>query len=391
MATYTCESCKYSTTRNWLYKDHLTSKKHIAMQTSETSESFRHVCTYCSKKYVSTTGLKKHNIKCASRIKHEEEARLAKEREYINSTIQLAKEKEHSDLIFKIKEELQKEMKDQMKDLLKEEFMLEMKEEWKSQLALQPQLQNSIIPPPSTILDISTNITNNSNSHNNIVDIANSAITNNSNSHNVTYRDINNNTSIHQNVHVYLNTHCNDTPSINDFIDKIQFSKAEIDQIVRAHQGEPIHKALIRVFKSKLQDIPFQQRPLHCVKPPESNARGDSSLFVMDDQEWKEENTGKLATQIRDVEVYDDDTDMEDAPPEEKTGELKTPLNKATAKFTRKMHDVCEELYSDKIEQSKAEDVMMKIRKCSTIGDLVESLETMPEIALDPSQIDPEA
>lgn len=371
MASYTCESCKYSTTRNWLYKDHITSKKHIAMQTSETSDAFRHVCTYCSKKYASTTGLKKHNIKCAARIKHEEEIRikLDKDREQVEMIVrlerennelihQLTKEKEHNELINRVMEEVN---------------------QLKSKFALQLMKDDCAMITEGTP---------------NIIDVANmdhSAITNNS--HNVTYRDINNNTSIHQNVHVYLNTHCHDTPSINEFIDNIQFSKEEIDQIVRAHQGEQIHKALIRVFKSKLQDVPFQQRPLHCVKPAMSTSTcpGESSLFVMDDQEWKEENAGKTATQIRDVEVYDDDTDMEDAPPEEKTGEIKTPLNKATAKFTRKMHDVCEELYSDKDEQSKAEGVMMKMRKCSTIGDLVESLENMPGITLDTSQIDQEA
>ena len=253
--------------------------------------------------------------------------------------------------------------------------------ELKSHFALQIMKDDCAM-----IIEGTSNTISNSN---NIVDIANSAITNNSN--NVTYRDIHNNTSIHQNVHVYLNTHCNETPSINDFIDNIQFSKAEIDQIVRAHQAEQIHKALIRVFKSKLQDIPVQQRPLHCVKLPESTTVGESSIFVMEDQEWKEENTGKTATQIRDVEYYDDDSDAEYQLPEEKTGEIKTPLNKATVKFTRKMHDVCEELYSNELEQSKAENVMMKMRRCSTIGHLVESLERMPEIALNPSQMDLEA
>ena len=319
------------------------------MQTAETANVFQHACTKCSKKYKTSCGLRRHMVLCNS----SENKKLEKE-----------KENEQEDLINKLLEQVNK---------------------LQSQMALQLMKDDSAM-----ITEGTSNTISNSNSHN-IVDIANSAIT--SNSHNVTYRDINNNTSIHQNVHVYLNTHCHDTPSINEFIDNIQFSKAEIDQIVRAHQGEPIHKALIRVFKSKLQDVPFQQRPLHCVKPPESTSTcpGESSLFVMDDQEWKEENTGKTATQIRDVEVYDDDTDMEDAPPEEKTGEIKTPLNKATSKFTRKMHDVCEELYSDKDEQSKAENVMMKMRKCSTIGDLVESLERMPEITLDPSQLDPEA
>ena len=343
MTLHSCEKCMYSTKNRWVYDDHLKSKKHIAMQSDETAVIFQHTCKVCNKKYKSDRGLRKHNVTC----KPDPE----------ETSILLAQ-------ILKMKEE--------MKEL-------------KSQMALHLISDNAMIAP-NTVAN-----TNNSNSHNNIVDIANSAITNNS--HNVTYRDINNNTSIHQNVHVYLNTHCHDTPSINEFIDNIQFSKAEIDQIVRAHQGEQIHKALIRVFKSKLQDVPFQQRPLHCVKPAISTSTcpGESSLFVMDDQEWKEENAGKTATQIRDVEVYDDDSDAEYQLPEEKTGEIKTPLNKATAKFTRKMHDVCEELYSDKDEQSKAEDVMIKIRKCSTIGDLVESLEHMSEISLDSSQIDQEA
>ena len=341
---YECIQCGYSTPKKWVYDTHLKSKKHLAMQTAETANVFQHACTKCSKKYKTICGLRRHRVLCNS----SEDKKLEKE-----------KEKKQEDLINKLFEEVNK---------------------LKSQMALQLMKDDCAMITEGT-----------SNSHNNIVDIANSAITNNSNSHNVTYRDINNNTSIHQNVHVYLNTHCHETPSINEFIDKIQFSKAEIDQIVRAHQGEQIHKALIRVFKSKLQDVPFQQRPLHCVKPPESTTPGESSLFVMDDQEWKEENTRKTAMQIRDVEVYDDDSDAEYQLPEEKTGEIKTPLNKATAKFTRKMHDVCEELYSDKDEQSKAENVMMKMRKCSTIGDLVESLEKMPEIALDPSQIDPEA
>ena len=352
MVTHRCDRCDYSTNLTWVFGNHLKSKKHIAMQSVETSEVFKYVCKNCTKKYKSDRGLRKHNILCKPAPSEDTE----------NKKLEKEKEKKQEDLINKLLEQVNK---------------------LQSQMALQLMKDDCAM-----ITEGTSNTISNSNSHN-IVDIANSAIT--SNSHNVTYRDIHNNTSIHQNVHVYLNTHCQETPSINDFIDKIQFSKSEIDQIVRAHQGEPIHKALIRVFKSKLQDIPVQQRPLHCVKPAISTTPGESSLFVMDDQEWKEENTGKTARQIRDVEYYADDSDVEYQLPEDRTDEIKTPLNKATAKFTRKMHDVCEELYSNEIEQSKAEDVMMKMRKCSTIGDLVESLEQMPEIALDPGSMDSEA
>lgn len=111
---YTCESCKYSTTRITLYKGHLKTKKHIAMQSSETSDGFKHICTYCSKKYVNITGLKKHKIKCASRIKHEEDIVLAN---------QLSTRNEQNDLLAQQvlqKEEIKKEIMD---ELMKELFL----------------------------------------------------------------------------------------------------------------------------------------------------------------------------------------------------------------------------------------------------------------------------
>ena len=365
MTSYTCESCKYTTIRNWLYKDHLKSKKHIAMQTSETSEAFRHVCTYCSKKYVSTTGLKKHNDKCASRIKHEEDIQMA---------IQLAKEKEkeQSDLIFKIKEELKKEMKDQMKeefmqemkDQMKEEFMQEMKEEFKSQLALQPQ-------PPNTILDISANI-------------ANTAIISNSNNtaiSNIKYHD-SHNTSIYQHVHVYLNTHCNDTININEFIDGLEFTKAELDDMIASH-STPVHVSIGKILKQKIKDMPTKERPLHCVKSTKTTTPSSSSIFVRDEDQWKEEDTHKTAEDIRYVEKYDDDSDIEDTPPEERTGINKSVLYKATKKLADKMYDTTEELYTDKNELKEARRVTTIAGRCGTRGELVKSLERMPEIALD--------
>ena len=107
---YTCESCKYSTSRITLYKGHLKTKKHIAMQSSETSDGFKHICTYCSKKYVNITGLKKHKIKCASRIKHEEDIVLANQ-------LATRKENEQNDLLAQQvlkKEEIKKEIMDEL-------------------------------------------------------------------------------------------------------------------------------------------------------------------------------------------------------------------------------------------------------------------------------------
>lgn len=377
MTSYTCDSCKYTTKVNWIYQKHLKTQKHTAMQSIEASETFRYVCTYCSKKYASNSSLKKHNGKCASRIKHEEEARLAKEREYTNSAIQLTNEKEQSDLILKIKEELKKEMKDQMKQEfmqeMKEEFMLEMKEELKSQLALQPQLQNSMISPQNTntVLDISANI-------------ANTAIISNSNNtaiSNIKYHD-SHNTSIYQHVHVYLNTHCNDTININEFIDGLEFTKAELDEMISSH-STPVHVSIGKILKQKIKDMPTKERPLHCVKSTKTTTPSSSSIFVRDEDQWKEEDTHKTAEDIRYVEKYDDDSDIEDTPPEERTGINKSVLYKATKKLADKMYDTTEELYTDKHELKEARRVTMIASGYGTRGELVKSLERMPEIALD--------
>lgn len=368
MTSYTCESCKYTTTVNWIYQKHLKTQKHTAMQSIEASELFQYVCTYCSKKYASNSSLKKHNGKCASRIKHEEEAILVKERKYTNSAIRLEKEKENYDLILKIKEELKKEMKDQMKQEfmqeMKEELMQEMKEEMKSQLALQLQ-------PTNTVLDISANI-------------ANTAIISNSNNtaiSNVKYHD-SHNTSIYQHVHVYLNTHCNDTININEFIDGLEFTKAELDEMIASH-STPIHISIGKILKQKIKDMPTKERPLHCVKSTTTTTPSSSSIFVRDEDQWKEEDTHKTAEDIRYVEEYDDDTDIEDTPPEERTGINKSVLYKATKKLTNKMYDTTEELYTDKNELKEARRVTTIAGGCGTRGELVKSLERMPEISLD--------
>jgi hypothetical protein len=371
MASYTCEKCNYTTKVNWIYQKHLKSKKHIALQSEETSDGFKHICTYCSKRYVCTTGLKKHNVNCAARIKHEEDIVLANriEREQAEIRIKLEKEKEreHVEMIAR----LERENNDLNHRLTKEKEHIEMinnvmeeVNKLRSQIALHLISDNSA-PLPNTVAN-----TNNSNSHNNIVDIANSAI----NSNNVTYRDIHNNTSIHQNVHVYLNNHCKDISDINEFIESVQFSKKELDEMIENREVEDVDKALIRLFKRKFKDIPIEIRPLHCVKSPTSTGPGDSSIFVMDDKQWKEENARKTARQIQDTAHHAD--------------EMKTPLNKATKKFTDKMYDTCKKLYPLGTKRKDAQSLMGMARECNTRGKLVESLDKMSEINFNPDVIE---
>ena len=338
---YDCIQCGYSTPQKWVYDNHLKSKKHLAMQTAETANVFQYACTKCSKKYKTSCGLRRHRVLCNS-----------------SENEKLEKEKEQSNLIFKIKEELQKEMKDQMKDLLKEEFMQEMKKEMKSQLALQPQPTNSIISPPctNTVLDISANI-------------ANTAITNN-----VKYHD-SHNTSIYNHVHVHLNTHYNDVINIKDFIDKIEFTKEDMEHI--SGKNGAIHELIGDIFKKKLQDVSAEQRPLHCVTTPTPHdVCGSPAIFIRDENQWKEEDAEKTADDIR-HEVEDDDSDMEDEQPEQKE---KSVLHKATKQLTKKMHDDCNEIYPPGYERERAQKAVKKGGWPCNRGSLVDSFVHMEEL-----------
>ena len=106
---YTCESCDYSTSSSWLYGKHLKTTKHIALQTTETAEAFRHVCKNCSRKYSSESGLRKHKIICASKIKPEEDIVLPNQLATGNENVEFMRS-----MMCKLKEEIQTEIRNEL-------------------------------------------------------------------------------------------------------------------------------------------------------------------------------------------------------------------------------------------------------------------------------------
>lgn len=62
MVIHTCESCNYSTVYEWVYKRHMTSKKHAINQNSEINTPY--ACNLCSKKYNCKSGLWRHSQVC---------------------------------------------------------------------------------------------------------------------------------------------------------------------------------------------------------------------------------------------------------------------------------------------------------------------------------------
>ena len=74
MVVYTCDRCNYSTNKIWSYNSHLTTKKHIKMQTS--TQEYSRSCEYCTKIYKSVSGLWKHKNVCKNKPKPLEELLL---------------------------------------------------------------------------------------------------------------------------------------------------------------------------------------------------------------------------------------------------------------------------------------------------------------------------
>jgi hypothetical protein len=80
MVVHTCELCHYTTKHSWVFQDHLKCKKHLELQ-DNTTDVFYHECKICRKKYKSSSGLRRHNLKCK---KEETNVNLATNAELIN-------------------------------------------------------------------------------------------------------------------------------------------------------------------------------------------------------------------------------------------------------------------------------------------------------------------
>lgn len=62
MVLRTCECCNYTTKYEWVYRTHLTSKKHIKLKNF--TQEYAHNCEYCSKTFKSVSGFYKHKNIC---------------------------------------------------------------------------------------------------------------------------------------------------------------------------------------------------------------------------------------------------------------------------------------------------------------------------------------
>jgi len=102
MVVHTCELCHYTTKHSWVFQDHLKCKKHLELQ-DNTTGVFYHECKNCCKKYKSSSGLRRHNLKC--------------KKEETTVPVNLATNAELINHINEIKNELKNELRDVISNL----------------------------------------------------------------------------------------------------------------------------------------------------------------------------------------------------------------------------------------------------------------------------------
>ena len=239
-AKFYCIVCDYTTQRNSQYTRHLMTPKH-KLATTETDlvrkSSTHYMCIKCNKLYKNRTGLWKHKKKCNEEIKNENiknENTIVDENTIVN---------EHS-------------MKNFILDIIKNNTD-----------ALKE------------IIEVCKNINNHPNTINN---------TNNTNN---TMTNSNNKTF---NLQVFLNEQCKDAMNLSDFMESIQLSLEDLENMEKLGYVECMFKNIF----GDMEFISIFGRPFHC----SDFKRG--IIYIKENGVWEKEEMGytRLINAIRIVE-----------------------------------------------------------------------------------------
>jgi len=214
---YKCDVCNYITDNKKDFNKHNLTRKHlIKVKSSEKNDFFTnveiignekipkksqdHICIYCNKKYITKSGLWRHNKTCVN----------------IQNDIEQTPEQNDDE------ENKQKNM-----DILINLFQEQLKE--------NKELKELIIEQQKKIMEISagTNITNNNNN------------TTNNNKFN---------------LNIFLNEKCKDAFNITDFINSIDVGFKDFENFGRLGYVGSINNILIR----ELKGLDVYKRPIHC-------------------------------------------------------------------------------------------------------------------------------
>jgi hypothetical protein len=109
----------------------------------------------------------------------------------------------------------------------------------------------------------------------------------------------NNTNTQNNNIHIYLNTHCNNAMTIDEFVESMKFVKDDFNEIDR---NRFYYQGATKILKKYFQMLKPEDRPIHCAVPLLNKP---TTFFVKSESEWKEECQSMIHYQMKYIEEFE--------------------------------------------------------------------------------------
>jgi len=170
----------------------------------------------------------------------------------------------------------------------------------------------------------------------------------------------NNNTTNNNNIHIYLNTHCSNAMTIDQFVDSMKFVKDDYNEIDR---NRFYYQGATNIIKKYFNQLKLEDRPMHCATPIVNKP---TAFFVRDENQWKEECQSMAHYQMKYIEEFEN---MEE----------QLAITRFFEKFNEKLYETYKELSSsDKQMERRINDKMMG----GGVKDKIDMLDELAESKL---------
>ena len=248
-------------------------KKKISLHEEKKLETNGNICKHCYKKYKTRTGLWKHLKKCNQNISTPQKKSIKSinnlETKYICEVCNYETEikcnyekhlktKKH---LKKIKEYIKEPKKEfDVNNLSKVTETADLIKMFSAYVKNNEQVQKELIESNKRLInEIIPNIGNN-----------------------------NNNTNNNISINVFLNEHCKNAISFEDFIKNMNVT---IDDVIKTNELGYIH-GVSNIFMKHLQTLDTKKRPIHCT----DNKR--MQFFIKEENAWEKDNGEKMEQAI---------------------------------------------------------------------------------------------
>lgn len=149
------------------------------------------------------------------------------------------------------------------------------------------------------------------------------------------------NNNNNNNIHIYLNTHCGNAMTIDQFVDSMKFVEDDYNEI---DKNRFYYQGATNILKKYFEQLKPEDRPIHYKLPMVNKP---ASFFVRDENEWKEECQSMIHYQIKYIAEFENK-------------EEQLAMTRFFEKFNEKLYETYKELsYFDKQMERRINDKMM--------------------------------